>query len=224
MRRTRGTVAMAMATCMACVFGSACADGPVAPAEPDAAGQLVPLRLTAQVSDLVHGVSVEISAPDIDPPSVQNVPIVDGVASGSVEVTAGTDRVFTVRAFDARGVVTHLGTNTLDIVSGANPALTLTLEPVGGDVPITVELAAYVVTVDPDSAVVPVGTSLALHATVTDGGGTPVSEPQIAWGSTDPGVAYVDASGVVVGVAPGAATIVANYRGSVALAEITVEQ
>lgn len=222
MRRTRGTVAMAMATCMACVFASACVDGPMGPAEPDATGPLVPLRLTADVGDLVRGVSVEISAPDIDPPSVQNVPVADGVASGSVSVTAGTDRVFTVRAFDARGVVSHEGTDTLDVVPGANAILTLTLEPVGGDVPITVELAAYIVTVDPASAVVSVGASLGLVATVTDGGGTPVAQPQIAWGSTDPGVAYVDTAGVVVGVAPGAATIVANYRGSVALAEITV--
>jgi hypothetical protein len=176
------------------------------------------------VGDLVRGVSVEISAPDIDPPSVQNISVVDGVAAGSVEVTAGADRVLTVRAFDARGGVTHRGTDTLDIVAGANPALTLTLEPVGGDVPITVDLAAYVVTVDPDSAVVAVGASLGLSATVADGGGDAVADPQIVWGSTDPGVAYVDASGVVVGVAPGTATIVANYRGSVALAGITVEE
>ncbi|MEJ2679382.1 MAG: Ig-like domain-containing protein [Gemmatimonadota bacterium] len=204
-----------------CLFASACADAPVGP---DPAGQLVPFRLTAQVGDLVRGVSVEISAPDIDPPSVQNIPVVDGVASGSIEVTAGTDRVFTVRALDARGVVTHRGADTLDIVAGANPALTLTLEPVSGDVPITVELAAYVVAIDPDSAVVAVGASLGLSATVADGGGDPVADPQIVWGSTDPGVAYVDPSGVVVGVASGTATIVANYRGSVALAEITVEE
>lgn len=220
MTPTRGTVATVMAAFVACLFASACADGPVAP---DPAGRVVPLRLTAQVGDLVRGVSVEISAPDIDPPSVQNVAIVDGVASGSIAVTAGTDRVFTIRAFDARGVVTHVGTDTLDIVAGANPPLTLTLEPVGGDVPITVELAAYIVTVDPDSAAVAVGASLGLQATVTDGGGDPVADPRIVWGSTHPGVAYVDASGVVVGVASGAATIVANYRGSVALARITVE-
>jgi len=221
---TRGTVAAVAAACAACVVASACADGPVGPAEPDAAGEVVPLRLMAQVSDLVRGVSVEISAPDIDPPSVQNVPIVDGVASGTIEVSAGVDRVFTVRTFDTRGVVTHEGADTLDIVPGVNPALTLTLEPVGGDVPITVELATYVVTLDPSSMVAPLGTSLSLLATVIDGEGTPVVDPQIAWGSTDPGVAYVDTSGVVVAVAAGHATIVANYRGSVALAEITVEE
>ncbi|MGD8727091.1 MAG: Ig-like domain-containing protein, partial [Gemmatimonadales bacterium] len=132
------------------------------------------------------------------------------------------DRTLTVRARDARGIETHAGSTTVDVHPGANVQLNLTLEPVSGDVPITVELATYVVTLDPATATVAVNDMVQLAVAVEDGAGNPVFNPEVAWGSTHPDVAWVDQTGVLIAVSPGVATIAANYRGTVGLAEVTI--
>ena len=52
-----------------------------------------------------------------------------------------------------------------------------------------------------------------LSATVTPEGGSAIANPTITWSSSDPGVATIDASGVVTLVAAGTTTITASYAG-----------
>lgn len=213
------TAPVAAFACVA-VMVAGCTDRD--PVGPSSATEIASIRFTAHVSAAVEGVSVEISATDIDPPAIHNLPVTDGVASGTIGVTTGFARLVTVRAFDVRGVETHAGTATIDVLPVGNVQLAITLEPVSGDVPIVVELATYLVTLDPPSAALGVDETLQLTATVEDGGGNPVVNPEIAWGSTAPDVASVDQAGFVIAVAPGTATIVANYRGTAALVAVTV--
>jgi uncharacterized protein YjdB len=199
---------------------AACAHG--GPTDPADTAERLEIRFTAQVTAVVEGVSVEISAVDIDPPSIQNVPVTNGVASGTIEVAPGSDRHITVRAYDVRGIETHAGATTIDVLPGTNLQVSLTLEPVSGDVPILVELVSYVVTLTPATSSLAVDDTLRLTVTVEDGGGNPIADPQVAWGSTAPSVAWVDQAGFVIAVAPGSTIVAANYRGTVALAEISV--
>src|SRR5712671_6021183 len=52
---------------------------------------------------------VQVSASDITPALLFNIPIVNAVASGSITVPAGSGRTFTMRAYDAGGTQTHSG-------------------------------------------------------------------------------------------------------------------
>src|SRR2546427_11147420 len=90
----------------------------------------------AAVASLV----VEVTAPDITTLLVFNIPIAGGVATGTITLTAGSNRTITMHAFDAGGVETHRGSATVTIVAGTNPIISLVLVPLAGDVPINATL------------------------------------------------------------------------------------
>ncbi|MEJ2679383.1 MAG: Ig-like domain-containing protein, partial [Gemmatimonadota bacterium] len=205
-----------MAVTAGVVAGVSCGELPTD--VPDAEASFT---ITVQATDLVAGVSVVVSAEDIPTPIVQNLPLVDDVASGTVHIPAGTDRLIVVHAYDDNGIETHRGQALIDVQPGANLSLSITLEPLTGDVPIEAELATYTVVIDPADATATVGETVRYMATVTDANG-PVADPAIAWGSTNPVVAAVDDSGFVTASAVGTATITATYRGVVALAGLIV--
>ncbi len=78
------------------------------------------------------------------------------------------------------------------------------------------------VTVTPSPGEVQVGGTLQLTATPRDAAGNPLTGRAVAWESTAPGVATVDASGRVTGVAPGTATIRATSEGRTGTSTVTV--
>jgi hypothetical protein len=68
-----------------------------------------------------------------------------------------------------------------------------------------------------------VGDTVMLAATVLDGSGAPLAGAEVAWSSTEPRLAAVDAlTGQVRGFAPGTATIVATSGSKAARSEVTV--
>jgi uncharacterized protein YjdB len=88
---------------------------------------------------------------------------------------------------------------------------------------VTVTLAPVVtVAVSPAAASVAVGGKVTLAATPLDVGGNALAGRVVTWASTNPGVAAVNGSGVVTGVAAGAATITAACEGQSGTAAITV--
>ncbi len=65
------------------------------------------------------------------------------------------------------------------------------------------------------------------HALVVrawDGEGRPVESPPVAWASSQPAVARVDASGLVTGVSPGRASISAAWQGVTATVQVQVQK
>src|SRR5437773_1679333 len=80
-------------------------------------------------------------------------------------------------------------------------ALTVTTVPVAS------------VTVSPATASVPAGQTMQLAATPKDANGNSLSGRTISWSSGSTAVATVSASGLVTGVAAGAATITATAEG-----------
>jgi len=168
---------------------------------------------------------VEVSAPDIAPPLVFNITITGGVALGTVTIQAGSNRLITMRAFDAGGVETHRGSVTVTIVPGANPVISLVLVPLAGDVPINATLGSFVITVAPAADTVAVGGTTVLTATIVATNGDMIPQP-VVWATLDPGVATVaktgDRTAQVTAVAPGATTVVATFGGSGGAAAIVV--
>ncbi len=198
---------------------AACSDGPMAPG----GGRPTQLLLVADLHGTrVAEVVVEVSAPDIRPALVFNLPVADSVASGTITVTAGSDRVLVVRCYDAAGVETHRGADTITVQASGNPPLTITLLPLTGDVPIEATIAGIVVTVTPGAdTLVAGGLSRRLTATVTTTGGSPVSG-RVQWASLNPAIATVDTSGTVRGLRSGTVQIVAVHAGAAGAATVRV--
>jgi glucose/arabinose dehydrogenase len=175
----------------------------------------------ASVATLV----VEVTAADIPTPLVFNIPIADGVASGTITLPAGSNRTITMHAFDAGGVETHRGSTTVTIVAGTNPIMSLVLVPLAGDAPINATLGSFVVSVTPVADTLAIGGTATLTATIVDANGSPVPE-RVVWASLDPRIATVASTGdrttQVTAVAPGATSVVASFGGSGGLAAIVV--
>lgn len=208
-----------LATLVALTFAATQCGAPD-PTEPDDEKEST-LTISADVTPAVVGITVEIDAEDIDPPIVQNIPVVDLVATGTVTCPAGSDRTITVRAFDAGAIETHRGSETVDVRSGVNVMLTIALRPLRGDQPIDVTMSTYAVTIDPAEASIDALDTVQFTATVSDAGG-PVVDPELYWGSGNPVIADVDDAGLVTGRHAGQTLITANYLGAVAQATVIV--
>ncbi|HWP36231.1 MAG TPA: Ig-like domain-containing protein [Gemmatimonadales bacterium] len=201
----------------ACLALAGCApEGPSAPARE------ATLFVRADVSaTLAVTLVLEVTAPDLATPLVFNIPVVNGVAAATVKVAAGSDRTFTLRAYDAGGVETHRGATTAGVHPGTNRTISLVLAPLTGAVPIEATLGSVLVTVTPASPRLAVGESVQLTATITDGNGDPLAGT-VAWATVHPGVASVDGTGLVTAAGAGQARIVATFAGVGGSAMVTV--
>src|SRR5438876_1204322 len=182
------------------------------------------LRLTALVAGTaVTTIVVTVTAPDIATPLVYNFRVSNEVATGTVVLTAGTDRHFRISAFDAAGIETHGADTTVTVVSGANAPLTITLQPLTGSQPIVVTIAALRVELQPSALSLVVGATGTFQAQVFDVTGTDItSQVTLVWASTNPSVASVDSSGVVTALLPGQVSIVAVTAGTAGVAALTI--
>lgn len=182
------------------------------------------VTVTTEVANLaVSGVSVEITGPGIDSPIITNLPINSGVASGQVSVLAGADRAFMLRAFDAAGLETHRGGDTVDIAADASPSLNVSLTPLVGNVAVGGQIGDYTITVTLPSTTMAAGGSAQAQVTVVDAYGDTISSPGVSWGSSNPGVATITSAGVINALVAGQTTIGAAYRGFGGSATLTVQ-
>ena len=78
------------------------------------------------------------------------------------------------------------------------------------------------VTVTPAPASLTEGTTLQLHARVTDGGGAELADRPLTWVSSNEGVVKVSGDGLVSGIAAGTSTVTATAEGRVGAATVTV--
>jgi hypothetical protein len=150
-----------------------------------------------------------------------NIPIVAGVASGAITVPAGSNRTVALRAYDAGGIETHVGSVTLNIQAGTNPTVAITLQPLTGDQPLVLTLGSFTVTVTPPSPSVRIAGTVQLVVTITDWNGTPTTGV-VSWATKNPGVATVDATGLVTGAGVGNTKIAATFHGATGTATIDV--
>jgi hypothetical protein len=166
-------------------------------------------------------VVVNVTASDISAPLVFNIAVVNGIATDTIAIPAGSNRTIAMQAYDAKGVETHSGSTVVDIQPGTNPTITVVMQPLTGDLPITVSLGSQTVVVSPSALQLPAADTARLTAAITDWTGHPVSG-SVRWATSDPSVATVDASGLVTAVRSGSTTVVATFQGAGGHATVTV--
>jgi hypothetical protein len=164
---------------------------------------------------------VDVSAPDIPTPLVFNITVVAGVAMDTIVVPAGSNRTIVMRAYDVGGVETHSGSKVLNIAPGTNATITITLQPLTGDLPITATLGSRRVAVTPSARTLAPNDTAHLSAAITDWNGSPVVGT-VKWATHDPGVATVDNAGIVTAVHAGTTTVTGTFSGAAGRATITV--
>jgi uncharacterized protein YjdB len=163
-----------------------------------------------------------------------NPPAANITVGGTLQLTATvkdsngvplSDRVVTwassvpsISTVSPSGLVTGMATGATTI--------TATSEGQSGAAVVTVETAtnapvAYV-TMSPTTASVAVGQTAQLVATPKDASGNALTGRVVTWASTVPAAATVDGSGLVSGVAAGAAAITATSEGQIGAAAVTV--
>jgi uncharacterized protein YjdB len=122
----------------------------------------------------------------------------------------------TIATVDANGVVTGVAAGTANITASseaksAQAAMTVSVVPVAS------------VTVAPNAPGVKVGASVTLTATMKDEQGNVLADRVVAWSSSAPNVATIDAAtGVVTGVSAGTATMSATSEGKTGSTSVTV--
>ena len=121
----------------------------------------------------------------------------------------------TVAAVDSAGLVTAVGSGVATITARAGEAAGYAL--------VRVMQSAGSVVVSPPAGTVALGDTLRLAAEAFDANGHLIERAAFAWSSSDGSVATVDATGLVRGVAEGAATITATTGSAAGSSEITVE-
>jgi Big-like domain-containing protein len=201
-----------------------CGDGSTV----DPTGGKATLAISVNLSGtMVAMVVADVTAPDIPTMLVFNIPIVNGTATGTITIPAGSNRTITLRAFDAGGVETHNGSVTIAIQAGTSPAIPILLTPLTGNVPITATLGSYIVQVTQitqpplDLAHLAVGDSPRLAATIRDTQGN-TTTGVVTWATHNPGVATVDDAGRVTCTGAGTTSISAVFQGVTGTATITV--
>jgi len=122
-------------------------------------------------------------------------------------------------------VATVNSSGVVNAIAAGAATITATCAGKSGTAAITVTAAPPVVTtvtVAPSSASIVAGNNTTLQATVKDANGNVMTGQTITWSTSNTSVATVNASGVVTGIAAGAATITATCAGKSGTAAITV--
>ena len=166
-------------------------------------------------------VTAEVTAADIAVSLRFNLPITNGIASGTLKLPPGTARLVTVRAFDQTGAITHEGSVTVDIRAGQNPPVRIVLRSRAGQLPITATLGEISVVVTPGTLDLAVGATSQLTATVLDADGNPV-EGTVEWAVANPAFVSVSPSGLAAGLLEGETPVTATFEGVAGEAIVTV--
>jgi len=129
---------------------------------------------------------------------------------------AWTTSSATVATVDGNGLVTGVAAGTANITAtsegkSTQAAVTVAAVPVAS------------VTVTPNAPTVAVGATVALAATAKDDQGNVLAGRTIAWSTSAPAIATIDAAtGLVTGVAAGTATLTATSEGKAGTTTVTV--
>ena len=192
--------------------------------DPLSAPGSVRLRVSANVLLSTTTLIIEVTAADIATRLAFDLPIEHRVASGSITIPAGSNRTFTLRAYDFNDIETHRGFLTVDIHEGTTPIIiSITLDPLASDgsASIIVSIGSLVLSITPSFTTLAVGDVVQLTAILTDADGNTV-DGKVRWGTLDATKATVDKKGLVTTLDVGDVQIAALAEGVTVLAELEI--
>lgn len=170
-----------------------------------AARPVTVVRVSPSPATVQVGATVTLAAEPLD-------------AAGSVIVgrtVQWTSNSVAIASVAASGVVTG--------VSAGNATITATVDGIAGSTIVTVHPVPIAsVRLTPDSPRVEVGQALQLTATPLSANGAPLAGRIVTFASSNNALATVSSSGLLVGIAPGTATITATSEGHSASVRATV--
>lgn len=188
------------------------ASASVVPAPSPSAATPVPVAARAVALRVAPG-TVSVNAGDV----VRLTAVLlsdDGASAPATQVSwrSGNADIVSV---DGRGRITGVGAGTTVVMArrGALSALaTVTVRfPLVGQIELSTS-----------EAVLGRGDALKLRATLRDASGASMAPRPLVWSSSNDDVAIVNANGVVVGIAPGVATITVTVDAAIATTTVTV--
>jgi hypothetical protein len=182
------------------------------------------VRMTAALpASLVEEMHLVVTGPGISTPVEAALVIVDGIGSATVQIPAGLERTFTVRALDGEGAITHRGSTISSVVAGVETNVSVDLDRVDGSVTVVITVGQNTLTLETHGASIRVGETRQFTATVHDAAGEPVEDAVLRWASANPALATVNAEGNVTGRRVGDTRISVSYNGFAASASLTIE-
>lgn len=166
--------------------------------------------------------SVALSLSDVALAPGTSVVLVATTRNGAGAPLPGREIVWTTQS---AAVATVGADGTVTGVADGTTTVTATSEGKSAQAAVTVSTAAgpvVVVELDATEASLEEGQGRQLVATPKDAQGEPVGGRGMTWTSSDPGVAYVSAGGLVTAIRTGTATVTVKVDGRTASAAITV--
>ena len=183
--------------------GSASASVPVTMMQ--SAGSIVIEPSSATLMSL--GETVQLSASVLDGNG-------QPVAGAEVTWSSSDEAVATV---SAQGLVTAVGNGSATIAARSGSA--------SASIPVSVMQSAGSIVIEPSmAALMSLGETVQLSASVLDGNGQPVAVATVEWSSSDASVATVSSQGLVTAVGNGSATVMARSGSASASVPVSVMQ
>ncbi len=169
--------------------------------------QLVTLTVTPQTASIPSGLTVQLTA---------QASFTDGTTRDVSSIAAWASTGGGVVAVDDAGLVTAVEPGTAEVVAALGGSSASSAVDVTDAEPVSLVII-------PQTTQLPVGieAQLSARASFTDGTTRDVSS-DVAWATSDSGVATVDATGLVHAVATGHAAITTELRGIQAMADVQV--
>jgi uncharacterized protein YjdB len=207
----------------------------VTPASPVSAARC---RITAPVAVILSALVLLIACEATSTTESEAISI--EITPASLSIVVGAARPLSARVLDASGAPIgdarvfwssehpSIAVVTADgIVTGVAPGNTQIAASMNGTsavVPVSVSrLPVSLVRINPASANMLVGGSVALTVQALDAAGGVVPGLSAAWQSSHPAIASVNTKGVVTAIAPGSATLTATVAGLSGVAAVTVQ-
>jgi len=167
-------------------------------------------------------VDVSISGPGISRPIFGSFRFVNDTATVELDVPLGRDRRVFVAIFDSTNTLVASGEITIVVGSGSTITVPVPIAPTSGDQPVIVTVGSTTITVTPGTVTLAPGDSVALNVSVRDQNGQPIAGASPTFASSNPSIAAVSATGVVIGRIPGATSVSVTALGVAARIPVSI--
>jgi len=167
-------------------------------------------------------VDVSISGPGISRPIFGSFRFEGDSAIVELDVPLGNDRRVFVAIFDSTNTLIASGEIVIRVGSGTTVSVPVPIEPTSGDQPVIVTVGNTTISVTPGTATLAPGDSIALSVAIRDQGGQPIAGASPTFASSNPSIATVSATGVIIGRLEGVTSVSVSALGVAARIPVSI--